>query len=356
MTPGSRKPGVARNEGQACDAVVRYIEQRTGDARAAIRRPETEAIGPPVDFRLRIGAREYAIEHTQIEAIPGLIRADQEYIQLIGPVLDEVSGTLPGPAVYALHLPIDTHLGVKLTDLDRIRRNLIAWIRAKAWCLYKGNRDRLEREHKSSRHLDSIEATPPGFPYPVRLCIRPARSRSKRGTLQAARLDLAEDERKARRANRLREALNRKCPKLQRCKEDGARTVLSLESDDISLTNHVLVGERLAALLSKRADLPNEIYLVETELDSWTVRCMKLDTECWPVDHLTGPEIFHVGDLFDLSKAPTTRAPTASARIAERGLTSRVSDTTLHGGEGRQKIDRASAQTNDRCRRAGATS
>lgn len=325
MTPGSRKPRVARNEGKACDAVVRYIEQRTGEARAAIRRPETEGIGPPVDFRLGIGARECAIEHTQIEPIPGLIRADQEYTQLIGPVIDKVSGTLPGPAVYALHFPIDTHLGVKRADLDRIRRNLIVWIRAKARCLYEGNRDRLEREHKSSRYLDSIEAKPPGFPYPVRLCIRPARSQSKRGTLQAARLDFAEEEREARRANRLREALRRKCRKLRLCKEDGARTVLVLESDDIALTNHVLVGECLAALLPERTDLPNEIYLVETELDSWTVRCMKLDAECWPVDHLAGPGIFHLDDLSDLSKAATTRAPMVSAWIAERGLTSRAS-------------------------------
>ena len=126
MTPGSRKPRMARNAGKACDAVVRYIEQRTDEARAAIRRPETEGIGPPVEFRLRIGAREYAIEHTQIEALPGLIRADQEYIQLIEPVIDEVSGTLPGPAVYALYLPIDTHLGVKLADLARIQWDLIA--------------------------------------------------------------------------------------------------------------------------------------------------------------------------------------------------------------------------------------
>ena len=118
MTLGSRKRRAARTEGKACDAVVRYIEQRTGEARAAIRRPETDWIGPPVDFRLRIGAREYAIEHTQIEAIPGLIRAGERYKQLIGPVIDDISGTLPGPAVYALHFPIDTHFGVKPADLD----------------------------------------------------------------------------------------------------------------------------------------------------------------------------------------------------------------------------------------------
>ena len=108
MTVGVRKRKSVRNEGKTCDAVMRCIERRTGETRAMIRRPETERIGPPVDFRLMLGAREYAIEHTQIEAIPGLIRAGEGYRQLIEPVTDEVSGTLPGSAVYALHFPIDT--------------------------------------------------------------------------------------------------------------------------------------------------------------------------------------------------------------------------------------------------------
>ena len=285
---------------------MRCIERRTGETRAMIRRPETERIGPPVDFRLMLDAREYAIEHTQIEAIPGLIRAGEGYRQLIEPVIDEVSGTLPGSAVYALHFPIDTHLGVKRADLARIRRGLIAWIRAKAQCLYERNRDRLERQCRSPRFLDSIEAKPPDLLYTVRLCIGAARSESKRGALRLARLGLDNEELEARRADRLQEALRRKCSKLQRCKEEGARTILVLESDDIALTNHVLVGECLAALLPERTDLPDEIYLVETEVKSWTVRCMKLDTECWPVEHLAEPAMFHMDDLIDLSEATTT--------------------------------------------------
>ena len=38
------------------------------------------------------------------------------------------------------------------------------------------------------------------------------------------------------RSKRLKQALRKKCPKLQDCKEEGARTVLVLESDDIALT------------------------------------------------------------------------------------------------------------------------
>jgi hypothetical protein len=45
------------------------------------------------------------------------------------------------------------------------------------------------------------------------------------------------------RVERVRRAFNMKCPKLKRCKEDGARTLLVLETNDISLTNHMVVGE-----------------------------------------------------------------------------------------------------------------
>ena len=317
MTKRARKRNSRRNEGKACDAVVRYIEQRTGETRAAIRRPETEGIGPPVDLRLRLGVWEYAIEHTQIEAIPGFIQAGEEYMQFIGPVIDTLSGALPEPGAFTLHFPIDTNLGVKLPDLARIRRDFIAWIQAKAHCLCERNRERLEQERPSPRSLDSIEAKPPGFPYPVRLSIGVAHPASKRGTLRCGRYAPHDEELKAHRAERLREALRRKCPKLQRCKEDGARTVLVLESDDIALTSHDLVGECLAVLLPERTDLPDEIYLIESELEFWTVHCMKLDTECWPVEHLAEPMEFHVDGLIDLSETATTRSLAGSAWTAE---------------------------------------
>ena len=306
MTKRDRKRNSPGNEGKACDAVVRCIEQRAGEIRVAIRHPEKEGLGSPVDLRVRIGTVEYAIEHTQIEAFAGLIGSDHGYMQLIKPVVAEVSGTLPGLAVYALHFPIDTHLGVKPARLDQIRRDLIAWIRTKAQCLYERNRNRLERERKSPRYLDSIEAKPPGFPYVVCLRIGAAISVSKQGALRPARLGPDREELEVCRADRLREALRRKCPKLQRCKEDGARTVLVLESDDIALTNHVLVGERLAALLPERTDQPDEIYLVETEVKSWAVHCMKLNGKSWPVERSAEPVMFHVDDLIDLSETTTT--------------------------------------------------
>ena len=56
------------NEGKVCDAVVRFIEKRTGAIRTQIRYPERDGVGPPVELRLKLDAQEYAIEHTQIES------------------------------------------------------------------------------------------------------------------------------------------------------------------------------------------------------------------------------------------------------------------------------------------------
>ena len=300
---GSRR--LPRNEGKACDAVVRCIEQRTGNARAKVRLPEKEGLDSAVDLHLWIGSVQYAIEHTQIEAFTGQIGTDKAFTEFIKPVTDELSGRLPGPAVYALHFPSDTHLGLNSADLDHVRRNLIAWIRTKARCLCERNRDRLERKQASPRYLDSIQGKPPGIRYAVRLCLRLASSESKQGALVPSRYAPDGENSKARRTKRLREALRRKCPKLQRCKEDGARTVLVLESDDIALTNHVLVGECLNALLPEHTNLPDEIYLVETEINPWAVHCVKLNTEDWPVERLSEPMMFNEGGLDDLRKAST---------------------------------------------------
>ena len=116
------------------------------------------------------------------------------------------------------------------------------------------------------------------------------------GVLLAARI--APEDVEDLRAARLEEALIRKCPKLQLCKNGGARTVLILEDRDISLSNYMLIGDRLAGILEARAGVPDEIYLVETSLDQWEVRPMKYDDECWPMESWTE---FHVVDLIDLT-------------------------------------------------------
>lgn len=290
---------MANNEGKACDAVVRLLERRTGETRAGTRRPEIDGVGPRVDLRLKLGTQDYALEHTQIEAFAGQTRTGEEFGQFITPVTEQLSGTLPGPAVYDLYFPIDARLGVKAKELERLRNDFIGWVRAHAQRLHEMNPDTPTREENPRGFNDQYRAIPPGFPYEITLQREAHWSHSGRhdGVLLAARI--APEDVEDSRETRLRQTLDRKCPKLQRCRQEGVRTVLVLEDGDIALTNYALVGEQLAGLLEERADVPDEIYLVETALDRWEVRPMKCDDECWPIEGWTE---FNADDLTDLTE------------------------------------------------------
>ena len=109
--------GSLRNEGRACDAVLRVLEHRSSEVRADLRHPEKDGVGPPVDLRVRIGATQYALEHTRVEPFEHEIRTRRLVSRLAGPVERAVSGTLPGEATYQLRLPLDPSLGVRKHEL-----------------------------------------------------------------------------------------------------------------------------------------------------------------------------------------------------------------------------------------------
>lgn len=289
---------IPNNEGKACDAVVRLLETRTGTVRVEVCHPERDGIGPPVDLRLKLGPQDYAIEHSQVEALPGQIHTGAEFAQFIRPVIDELSGMLPGPAVYDLYFPFNARLGVPPAQLERIRRNFIEWIRVHAQELHERNPQRPTKEKNPRGFNDQYRGTPPGMPYEVTLRREAHWSMSGKhdGVLLPSRFAPEDVERQ--RVDRLRTALDRKCPKLHRCKEEGARTVLVLEDNDIALSNHVLIEEGLAGLLEERADLPDEIYLVESSVKTWGVRIIKYDGDFFPEQDWTD---FDSADLIDIT-------------------------------------------------------
>lgn len=84
------------------------------------------------------------------------------------------------------------------------------------------------------------------------------------------------------RGTRMQRALDTKCPKLRQCKDDGARSILILENNDIALSNHIVVGNSVRALLKGRDDMPDEIFLVDTCVDDWAVWSLYRDGMFWP--------------------------------------------------------------------------
>ena len=219
---------------------------------------------------------------------------------MIVPVKAALSGTLPSDAVYDLHLPFDCGSGGKSAGFREAQEALIRWVRAMAQRLTVGDWDTLPAVRHPQRGYRRVCGSPTRFPYEVTLH-RWARSRLTRGEPRSlAVVRVAPEELESARKVRVRKALEDKCPKLGRCKIGGSRTVLALESSDLPLSNAVLIRKVLAPALDERQDVPDEVYLAETESDPWCVYLLAVDGECQPVG---APEVMECAerDLVDLS-------------------------------------------------------
>jgi hypothetical protein len=100
------------------------------------------------------------------------------------------------------------------------------------------------------------------------------------------------------RRERIKTGIQKKKAKLLHHKNQSARTILGLENNDMVLTNHVLVGECLAELLSARPCWLDELFFLYTTTSIWTIYQWSWDTGQWD-DHFSE---FNPADLNNLFK------------------------------------------------------
>src|SRR5260370_1302965 len=93
---------IKSNEGQACDAIVRYLESRENGVRANLRWPEKEQHAAPIEVAFKIGDQLYALEHTLIEPFEGHVRMEAEAGRLFAPIEDALKGNLDTAALFEL--------------------------------------------------------------------------------------------------------------------------------------------------------------------------------------------------------------------------------------------------------------
>ena len=262
------------NEGKCCDAVIRVLEQSLGCARERLRLPERDGVGPPVEARLWLGGREYAIEHTVIEAHDKQIAMDAIFDRFGRPIETRLSGKLKAPGIYELVLPTDVTLEASPKQIGPLIDVVAKWVDEQAEELVRERPARRTRDEEPYGFSHGRGRTFPGLGFDLMLVRRVHWSDDPKhdGKLFTARFSPAELER--RRQERMRAALDRKLPKLQLCEQEGAATVLVLEMRDIALSNHVLIGQALEAELEGRSDQPEVVYLVDTTIPTWTARAL----------------------------------------------------------------------------------
>jgi hypothetical protein len=271
------------NEGKAIDAAIRQIEARDRISRADDGWSPDQAMDPDTDRRVdwvcTVGGQLYAFEHTSIEAYENQIKMEEQNRTLFEPVVQCFDNQVPDTEYWQLYVPVDASSGLERTQVKLVQDALIGWIKATATRL-PVNR---YRDLPTRPGEDSVPGVPFGVslwrtdgcsPFCGRLDIRPFLPHSLAVDLGSLRLD------------RLKRTYDAKRPKLAKWRHDcGARTVLVLEENDISLTNEQLVANSMMMAEAGMTDLPDEVFLVSTHHPpQWWVTCLRHDRKIYGDD------------------------------------------------------------------------
>lgn len=113
------------NEGKACDAVIRRIENREGHPRRSIRFPEQEGHPVPVELASQIGPNLYAFEHTGIEPFEQHTELEAKAPAHFWLIQEQVRGRLPPAGHFELRLPVGATLPFKEVRLRRMQEAIV---------------------------------------------------------------------------------------------------------------------------------------------------------------------------------------------------------------------------------------
>lgn len=250
-----------KREQEVLGAAVRHMERIKGESLSVVDRPDRrERKRKAVDLIVRGASSTFAVEHTRLESFVEQIEDDRHLLDLLGPIQEMVSNSLPTPGKYVLVVRPRAVKGAKRKQ--EIQHALVDWIVDKAPALEIGS------AATNPRHY--VREVPPCVPFEATLYRWPGRS----GGLRISRSvpEILEEKR----LQRVRAALDAKCPKLCKAKEDGYVSVLVLESDDLALANHGFIAAAVREAAQMIGDgIPDEIYLVETEIEPWIVQVIK---------------------------------------------------------------------------------
>ena len=189
-------------------------------------------------------------------------------MKLLGPLEARLSGNLPLPGHYQLSIEIGILKGVKVKKIDKIRDKIESWVYAKAPSLAVGSPQTTPRHCVSEIFQD--------IPFKITLYRWEPLSPARDGKLSISRFMTNDLENK--RQDRIKKAINKKCPKLLAAKNqgNGFKSVLILESNDLALANFSFIGKAfIKEIINCDNEVPDFVYLVETGISPWVVWILK---------------------------------------------------------------------------------
>lgn len=265
-----------KNEQRICKAVMSLVAHRRGERITSVQPVDVVVRDrPAVEWVFDTPTAKFAVEHTRIESFSNQIAEGKLFAQLLGPLAAELAGKLPG--VFFLVVDVGAAKAAS-TEHASIRAALADWILAKGAGLDP-------EEQSGPDGKCDITEKPAGVPFEVTLH-RDADYDSQLFIIQS----LSGDRDRLQR-DRIRTALNRKCPKLLQESKSGRVSILVLESDDIALANRRAIANATVVELSTRDDTPDIVIWARTSTNPWKAWLLKDGDKMHPNVPNAGPYV-----------------------------------------------------------------
>jgi len=207
----------------------------------------------------------YAIEHTRIESFDKQIYDSVKFGEIFGPLEEELKGKLPSPGYYCLSINI--HEAMKLKNYEQVRRIISRWI--------KKNAGILKLNPSKNSDSNAITEKPKGLDFDVTLTRLGDISTIEGKFFVSRKKPPNLDEL---RRSRIREALNKKCPKLndEKIRKSNCLSILVLETNDMGLGHIPKISKDVITEIHNRTnDIPDYIVLLDTCSEKIFIRLIK---------------------------------------------------------------------------------
>lgn len=252
-------------EQQIVDGVVAFIEERFGEPLPERRWLDREIRDAAAVELIASGpARSFVLEHTRLSSFNGQIGDDARLLSRLWPILPALDGTVPGRFELAIRAGDIAKLSERHTP--RALAAVVEWVLAEA--------PRLDAEREADAHLRegefSVTAKPGEVPFELRL------TRLTTHGSEVFLVRLLPPDFEEQRARDVTRALAQKNPKLAAWAEGTRTRVLILEIRDFQLQSADLVARALKAAARARSDMPELVFLVETDFGPpWSLYVLK---------------------------------------------------------------------------------
>jgi len=262
--------------------------------------PEDRRSGAPVEYVFTLGDKAFALEHTVIEAFGGQLWADIAFADFVAPIVEALDHHLAPPGSFHAFFAIHPTKEITSKDVSKTQSAIIAWIRANAATLHNECPEQPSKAQRPYGYTNARKETIHGVDILLQRRTGWWMPDKAKARLLVARF--APSNHEELRRERLKEAMNKKLPKLSHWKSNGARSILILENRDVALSNHMNIFEAAEQALMGRTDGPDEIWLVDVAIEEeWTVWCLLRDAIPFPdEDTSTRYYEFRPGDLTDV--------------------------------------------------------